>query len=160
MNKQHQAVANRVLTVVCTAVVMAAGIQNAHANAFRNPPGSSAALALDGAKTVMVDDASAICVNPANLADIDRASVQASLTLIKADASFDSPSVSADSRNTLKTLPNIYAVNPLGDGNIVFGLGITSPYGQSVEWAKSSTLPYFTEMTLVDITPTDRKSVV
>jgi long-chain fatty acid transport protein len=155
MSKQRQGMSNGVAIVVCTTVLATMGVHSARGHAFRNPPGSAEALALDGAKSVMVDDASAISVNPANLADIDRPTVSISLTLIEADASFTSTNgVVANAQNTLKTLANLYAATPLGDGDIVFGLGITTPYGQSVEWAKESRLPYFTEMFLVDIAPT------
>jgi len=140
----------------CTAIaLLKLGVQTTHANAFRNPPGSASALGVDGAKSVMVDDASAVSVNPANLSDLKTPTATASLTLIKTDVGFNSPlGFSADTRNTLKMLPDLYVATPLGEGAFVFGLGISTPYGQSVEWAKESTLPYFSEMILVDIAPT------
>jgi len=130
-------------------------VQSVLGHAFRNPPASSSALALDGGKSVMVDDISSISVNPANLTKVEERSVGIAVQFIKADASFSSPlGIDADSRNTLKILPDIYAATPLGEGGVVFGLAITTPYGQSVEWAKESTLPHFTEMIMVDIAPT------
>jgi long-chain fatty acid transport protein len=141
--------------MMVASIVMAVFVQSGLGNGFRNPPASSSALALDGAKSVMVDDVSAISVNPANLTQVSERTVGVALTFIKADASFSSPlGIDADSRNTLKILPDIYVATPLGEGGVVFGLGITTPYGQSVEWSKGSTLPYFSEMILVDIAPT------
>jgi len=129
-------------------------VQSVFGHAFRNPPASSSGIALDGAKSVMVDDVSAVSINPANLTGLDAPTVGVSVTFIEANASYTSPlGMSADTRNTLKILPDIFAATPLGDSGIVFGLGVTTPYGQSVEWAKESTLPYFTEMIMVDIAP-------
>ncbi len=154
MRERDIGVTDKLIVGICIAAVAGMSASNVFAHAFRNPPASSSALAVDGAKSVMVKDASAVSVNPANLTAIDGTSAAASLTLIKADYKFTSPlGMSADTRNTLKMLPNLYATTPLADG-IVFGLGITTPYGQSVEWAKESTLPYFNEMILINIAPT------
>lgn len=129
--------------------------QQSTANGFRNPPGSASALAVDGAKSVMVDDVSSISINPANLTKIKDTTTLISLTFINAESTFKSPlGFSADTRNSLKTLPDIYIAAPFKDDRFVAGLGITTPYGQSVEWAKESGLPYFTKMILVDIDPT------
>ena len=153
--RNHKPLSGSITTLACAIFIAAACTQTASANAFRNPPGSSSAIALDGAKSVMVDDASALSINPANLTKIDRPAAMVSFTFIDADATFKSPlGFEADTRNTFKTLPNIYIATPLDGGRIVAGVGITTPYGQSVEWSKESTLPFFTEMILVDIAPT------
>jgi long-chain fatty acid transport protein len=144
----------RVSSLLVATVLMAVGVQSVFGHAFRNPPPSSSGLALDGAKSVMVDDVSAVSINPANLTGLEKRAVGISVTFIEANASFTLPNgIGADSRDTLKILPDIFAATPLGDGDIVFGLGITTPYGQSVEWSKGSGLPYFTEMILIDIAP-------
>lgn len=142
-------------SVVVAAVITAMCVQSVLGHAFRNPPPSASGIVLDGAKSVMVDDVSSVSINPANLTGLDERTVGVSVTFIEANASYTSPlGMSADTRNTLKILPDIFAATPLGDSGVVFGLGITTPYGQSVEWAKESGLPYFTEMIMIDIAPT------
>jgi len=154
-NNRHQTATKTFTTVVCISVILTTCTQIATANAFRNPPGSASALALDGAKSVMVDDISSLSVNPANLTKTDKPTALVSFTFINAESTFISPlGFDADTRDSLKTLPNIYIATPLKGDTIVAGLGITTPYGQSVEWAKESGLPYFTEMILIDIAPT------
>ncbi len=125
-----------------------------YANAFRNPPGSSSALALDGAKSVMVDDASAISVNPANMSKNPKNTAMLAFTFIDGNSKFTSPQGrTTETRDSFVTLPDVYLIAPLGDSKFVSGLGITTPYGQSVKWPKESGLPYFTEMRLVDVAP-------
>ncbi len=143
------------IVFVCIALTLSALTVSSFANAFRNPPSSASALAVDGAKSVMISDASAISVNPARLTSLNGPSTTISLTFINGESTFTSPlGFSADTQNNLKYLPNFYAAMPITESGIVFGLGITTPYGQSVEWKKSSGLPYFSEMMLVDISPT------
>jgi long-chain fatty acid transport protein len=145
---------NQLLSIAVFASLLLA-TEHASANGFRNPPGSASAIGLDGAKSVLVDDVTAISVNPANLTQLKKPTASATITFIETGATFTSPmGQKSEARSTLKTLPNIHAAIPLGDGDMVFGLGITTPYGQSIEWSKGSSLPYFSEMVMVDISPT------
>ncbi len=136
-----------------SAFLLTAGSSRVAANAFRNPPPSASALALDGGKSVMVDDVSGQSANPALLVGTGKPDAAASITLIHAETEFTSAAgVKATTRNNLKTLPNIFAAIPV-NSDLAFGLAITTPYGQSVEWPRESGLPYFTELRLVDISP-------
>ena len=151
MMKQMAGVRNRMLIV--GALVLASSIPPAFANGFHNPPPGAEALALDGGKSVLVEDVTGLAANPALLSGLDHPEAAASITLIDAETSFTSATgVKSTTRSNLKTLPNLFAAVPVRD-NLVFGLGVTTPYGQSVEWSPGSGLPYFTELRLVDISP-------
>jgi len=136
-----------------SAFLLTAGNSRVAANAFRNPPPSASALALDGGKSAILDDVSGQSANPALLIGTENPDATASITLIYAETEFTSAAgVKSTTRNNLKTLPNLFAAIPV-NSNLVFGLAITTPYGQSVEWPRESGLPYFTELRLVDISP-------
>ena len=125
----------------------------AWANGFRNPPPGASALALDGAKSAMITDVTGQGVNPALLDGLDAPAAAASVTLIHGKTTFTSAmGPRASTRNNLKTLPDIFAAYPINE-HASFGLGVTTPYGQSIEWPRESGLPYFTEMRLVNISP-------
>ncbi len=125
-------------------------------NGFRNPPEGARALAL-GARSVMIDDASAIAHNPANLMQLEVPELLYSLTFgySRHEAQVPGGAKSSTTEN-LKMLPNFFIAAPWHDG--VIGLGVTTPYGQSTVWDKDSVFqyqaPYFAEMRLVNINPT------
>lgn len=130
----------------------------AWAHGLRNPPEGAAALGHDGGKVVLVDDASAIAHNPANLADLKQGQVLPAVTLIHSDTKFTSPAGSAETDDPWKVLPNVFAAWPVDKGNYVVGFGLTTPFGQSTVWdgdgAFRYSAPYKSEMTVVDFNPT------
>ncbi|MDP6490692.1 MAG: outer membrane protein transport protein [Kiritimatiellia bacterium] len=64
---------------------------------------------------------------------------------------------SEDSDVALAMLPAIYGTMPLDEGNAVVGIGLTTPYGQSMEWGRGGLLdgatPDFAQMMTANIAP-------
>ncbi len=127
------------------------------ANGFRNPPESAGALSRDGGKLLSVSDASAVAVNPANLADLDQAEAVFSLTLVRGETEFASPAGETATDDPWKMLPNLFAAWPIEKGRWVAGVGISTPFGQSTIWKKDSILrysaPYHAEIRMVNVNP-------
>jgi len=139
-------------------MVLCATALAAQANGFRNPPESASALGRDGGKLTQAGDPSAVAVNPANVADAKAVEVQGSLTLIHTETDYTSPLGSATTEDPWKALPNAFAVIPAPELDLVVGVGITTPFGQSTVWDEDSifryTAPYYAELTVVDLNPT------
>jgi long-chain fatty acid transport protein len=147
----------RVTLALCL-VVGAASCHTASAQAFRNPPESAAALSLLGGHYALLDDPSALSFNPANLGWQEDVEALASVTMVLPDVKFRSPlgfSESADDDSVY--LPNVHAVVPL-QGNLVAGLGVTTPFGQSTKWSKTGPVsmlaPYHAELLTMKVNPT------
>lgn len=168
---------NTKLTIygVKTAVFAAlmAGMHSAYADGYRNPPPTAEGIAKSGANSVFVDDASAISYNPANLAFQTNQSLVIGTTFARTETDYSTmipdfstlpPTLtpfSATSDGDWNVLPNLYFSMPVGDG-IVFGLGITTPYGQGISWDGFEALlpppvegmvPYEATAMVVDFTP-------
>lgn len=127
-------------------------------NGFRNPPEGAAALGHSGGKLVLTEDASAISQNPANLTKLNKTEAEVAVTLVDTKTDYSSPFGSASTDDPWKVLPNLFVATPFDNGNYVAGLGVTTPFGQSMVWdtdgAFRYTAPYFTEMKLVNVNPT------
>ena len=144
--------------VVATLMVAYFAASSVHAEGFRNPPPGAAGLGRSGVWIAQSDDASAVSYNPANLVDVDGASVVAGFSLASTKTEFDSASgVSAESEDPWQILPNLYGACPMQDQRMALGIGITTPYGQSMEWDESGPfrydVPYFAEIRLVNVNP-------
>jgi long-chain fatty acid transport protein len=87
----------------------------------------------------VVDDASAISYNPANLAFQTNVSVVVDITLARQKTNFKSATtgVSADSDGDWNALPNLFVSMPVGDSGLVCGLSISTPFGQGIEYKKN-----------------------
>lgn len=148
----------RPTTVLVVCLCMVVATMAVFAEGFRNPP-DGAALGHVGGKIVFSDDASAIAHNPANLVDLEGPEAQATLTLLHSKAEYESAAgTSAETEEPWKWLPNLYFAWPLQDGQFAAGVGVTTPFGQSTEWSKTSvfqyTAPYFAELRVVNVNPT------
>ncbi len=147
---------NRMMTAT-VAVLFLTLVGESLANGFRNPPESAAGLGLDGGKLVFTEDAAAVSVNPANLADQDQASTLLGVTLIDAKTDYNSPAGSASTDDPWKVLPNAFAAAPVGEQGVVLGVGITTPFGQSTVWEKDSifryTAPFEAELSVINLNP-------
>lgn len=138
------------------------------ADGYRNPPPTAEGIAKAGAHSVFVDDASAVSYNPANLGMQTGQSLVVAATFARAENTytpFGSP-VSFSSDADWNVLPNLYYAAPVADGMVV-GLGVTTPYGQSVAWNaadfqslagappfQSPVVPYDASILLVNFNPT------
>ena len=145
--------------------MLGAMVQGVHADAYRNPAPTAEGIAKAGANMVFVDDASAISYNPANLARQTNASVVISAAFAQAENTYSpTPGVNIVSDDPWVVLPNLYYSMPAAEG-IVWGLGITTPFGQGVSWDAASLQPppflvlpdtailYEAEMAVVNLNP-------
>lgn len=128
------------------------------AQGFRNPPEGAAALGRAGGKVVFSDDASAVSHNPANLVDLGEPQALAALTVLHAETDYDGPAgPSATTEEPWKFLPNLYGAWPVSGKDVVIAVGVTTPFGQSTEWDKSSpfryTAPYLAQLVVVNVNP-------
>lgn len=129
-------------TIIVCVLMLSAVVMNSFADGYRNPPPTAEGIAKSGANMVFVDDASAISYNPANLAFQKESSFVLDVTIARAENTFDSssPSAGADkavSDDSWQPLPNLFLSMPLKDSGLAVGLGITSPFGQGVEYDKA-----------------------
>ncbi len=143
-----------------TALMVCTVVNSALANGFRNPPEGAAALGRSGAKITQVDDPSAVAINPANLAGARKMDAGAGVTLIQSSVEFRGSDGRRDETDdSIKAIPNVFGVVPLqGKGGWVFGIGLTSPWGQATEWPESGavagTAPYIAKLTTANLNPT------
>ncbi len=144
---------------LCVTAVLAMALcaSSALADGFRNPPPGAAGLGRGNAFAAQADDASAVSYNPANLAFLAAPEIEVALTLASMETELRAAAgFAAASDDAWQVLPNIYYALPLSD-NVVGGLGLTTPFGQSVEWAQDSGVamvsPYFAQMSLVNFNP-------
>lgn len=150
-------------------VFLAAGI-SALADGYRNPPDGALALGRIGGRIVDVDDASAVLHNPANLADLDKITIQPAVTFGYSEKRFtDLQGNHTTTEDPWRMLPSANATMPLKPGVLTLGVGLSVPYGQSTRWDENSlfryTAPYYARMKVIDLSPaigvkvTDRISV-
>lgn len=133
---------------------------------FQNPPQGAAASAQAGAFAAQADDATAITHNPAGLTQMSGTSVLLAPDFIYPSTKFYAPGGGTEkAKEALHILPSLYFATDLNKTNWRFGLGITTPFGQSTEWPKNSLLRYsdtsgirhsetFSELKLIDVNPT------
>lgn len=139
----------------CAAVLSLAS--NALADGYRNPP-PGPALGRSGNATAWVDDPTAILYNPANLADAREAASLISLSLARTRIDWSLPGgPSASSRSEWQALPNAFVAWPIENSPWTAGVGLTTPFGQSVEWPKDNPFryesPYFAQIAMLNLTP-------
>ena len=123
-------------------------------------PDSAEALSIVGGRFANLDDASAVRVSPANIADRMEAELLFNTAIWHGDISFDSASGAAVKRQDPWIFPgSLYAILPIKPGEVVFGLGISTPFGLSCNFPKDMdprlryTLAYESSLLAVDITP-------
>jgi long-chain fatty acid transport protein len=128
------------------------------ANGFRNPPEGASAFGHNGGKLILTEDASTIAHNPANAARMTNSQALVAATVINTETDFSSPMVSDSTEDSLKVLPNVFAVMPIENTRYVAGIGLTTPFGQSTVWDKDGAFryiaPYRAQMTVVNVNPT------
>lgn len=139
-----------VLAVAFSTSVFAAG--------FRNPPEGAATLGRASGRIALADDASAISANPANLSGLKGSELLVSVMAAHSETEYSGVSGSGTTREPWKLLPSAFAVWPTEREGVVAGLGITTPFGQSMAWEKDGpfryTAPHFVEVRLLDFKPT------
>ncbi len=145
------------MQLAAPALALALSVSSAVADGFRNPPPGAAGLGRGNAFAAQVDDASAVSYNPANLGFLTAPEAEVALSLVSSETKFRAAAgFAADSDNAWQVLPNVFVAWPLAE-KVVGGLGLTTPFGQSVEWDKDSGVarisPYFARMSLLNVNP-------
>ena len=144
--------------------LMTAGLgQNVMADGYRNPPMTAEAIGKSGNGIVFSDDASAAAYNPANLAFQKDGSFVGGLTFAHLEHTYTAgiTGEKAVADDPWTPLPNIFLSQLLGESGVVFGLGITTPYGQGSEYGRDALQDpifrpnpiYEARLALVDINP-------
>lgn len=127
----------------------------ARADGFRNPPPGAAGLGRANAFAAQVDGPLALSYNPANLAGITNWQAEASLSWARSENRWRSSlGFSAATDDEWLALPNLYAGGPIAE-RWALGLGLTTPYGQAVDWGALSPVarvsPYYAKMAFVEM---------
>lgn len=129
------------------------------ADGLRNPPPDAVGLGRAGVVIAQSSDASAVFYNPANLALLKNDSMEAAVSIAHSKADYSRPGYSASSDTEWQMLPNLFAAFPTqwGDKKFTFGLGVTTPFGQGMDWPQDSFVkynaPYSAQMSLVNVNP-------
>jgi len=129
------------------------------ADGLRNPPPGAVGLGRAGVAIAESADASAIFYNPANLALIQGNSVEAAVSIAHSTMDYSRPGYSVSSDTDWQVLPNLFVASPMqyGGKNFSLGLGLSTPFGQGIDWAKDSfvkyNVPYSAQMSMVNINP-------
>lgn len=159
MTKQMNRIGFNVLTCL-----IAVGLESSLlADGYRNPPMTAEAIGKSGNAIVFADDASAATYNPANLAFQQNGSFVGSLTFAHLEPTYTA-GITGDKAvadDPWQPLPNLFYSKPLDVANLVFGLGITTPYGQGSEYDRDALHDpnfrpnpvYKARLALVDINP-------
>lgn len=155
MHLEAVARAARVLSIGLIVAVSCSG--TARADGFRNPPPGGEGLGRSGAFAAQVEGPLSVHFNPANLGDAKKGvETEVSLALAHTKTTWEGAGRSFDSEDPWQVLPNLFASWKAADG-VGVGLGLTTPYGQSVEWDGQSPFryaaPYWAQMTMININP-------
>ncbi len=110
--------------------VMGVLVDGVRADGYRNPPPTAAGIGKSGVNRVFVDDASAISYNPANLTLVDGGSLVVDMTIAHTESTYNGPHGKVRPDDPWQPLPNTYVAMPSRQDGIVFGFGISTPYGQ------------------------------
>jgi len=147
--------------ILTGALLLLYGSGLCRAEGYRNPPASASSLARSGAATAFINDPSTVALNPANMAMMSSSEGQIAINAVNTRVTFNP----ADGANSVKSpdnwqfLPNFFGVFPLKENErgMTAGLGLTTPYGQSVEWPEHGALqysvPYSIRMRLLNVNP-------
>lgn len=146
-----------VMKLAASTLAMVLSVSSSLADGFRNPPPGAAGLGRGNAFAAQADDASAVSYNPANLGFLTAPEVEVALSLVSSETKVRAAAgFAADSDNAWQALPNVFVAWLLSE-KVVGGLGLTTPFGQSVEWDKDSGVarvsPYSAQMSLLNFNP-------
>lgn len=132
---------------------------SAQAEGFRSPTIGAAGLGSSGGRIVFIDDASATTHNPANLTKLERWEASFEPTLVYHSVEYRSPlGGTASTEDPWKPLPHFFAAGPVIKDKAALGIGLTVPYGLSVDWgdggALASLAPHYVDLKSFNIGPT------
>ena len=123
-------------------------------------PDSAQALGIVGGRYANLSDASAVRVSPANIMQIQKTELLMNTAVWNGDIRFTQNSGQTVQMNKPWVFPaSMYFVQPIIDGRLSFGLGVSTPYGMAASYPQNMSaplryaLPYSTNLLTVDITP-------
>lgn len=130
--------------ILSAAVTLAAGpALDAPAEGFRAPTAGTAGLGATGGRIAFIDDASAVFHNPANLVELPAWEAAAEPTFVYHSVRYESPAGNtAETTDPWKILPHFFAGGPIADGRFAAGLGVSVPFGLSVDWGNGDALRF------------------
>ncbi len=117
-----------------TSLAMASG---AYAGGYRVSIQGQQALGMGHAGVAMSDSAETVFFNPAAMTRLEsEQQLTAGITFLSGETIFqnETTGATADTDNPIGTPLNVYFVSSPEDDNFAFGLGLYTPYGNSVEW--------------------------
>jgi len=121
-------------------LLLSVSITPAFGQAFRAPVPGVFGIGRAGGKIAHVDDASAVTHNPANLVELSSAEVEIDPQLLYIKSEFTTSAAvggSTETRSPWKLLPSVWAGTPMPNSPIWMGLGITVPWGVSMDYQGS-----------------------
>jgi long-chain fatty acid transport protein len=128
--------------LVATAVATSLAAIPSLGEGFRSPTIGTYGLGISGGRSAYVDDASAVTHNPANLLDLNTWEVSAEPTIVHHEVKFTNPAGgTAQTKDPWKFLPQFFTAGKVND-SVALGLGITVPYGLSIDWEPQGALRY------------------
>lgn len=141
------------------ALILLGGLEYSFSQGFRNPPEGAASISQAGAFIAQCDDASAITHNPAGLVNVEGQQILTGNTFLLPVTSYKSAAFSSDKEFIPGYLPYFYYSGDLGTQDLRLGIGISSPYGQTIEWSYDSVrhwnyeVPYYSSMRMANFSP-------
>ncbi|MCM8821957.1 MAG: outer membrane protein transport protein [Candidatus Omnitrophica bacterium] len=127
---------------------------------YRNPPAGTLSLMNAGTFAAQADDASACVLNPAGLALLKKSQFHTGTLGLFSETKYSDNTISTKKENNFSLLGNVYIGFVPEKSKLRFGFGITSPYGQQIQWNRQITetfwaynVPYYGEMRFITITP-------
>jgi long-chain fatty acid transport protein len=128
-------------------LILALPVNNAFAagsGAFRLEVADAAAMGKGAAVVAQADNPAAIYYNPAGMTQLDgKLNLSLGASLIQPFTNYkDNSGNETEMRRQLFTIPNIFAVTNFGLEKFAFGIGETSNWGTSTEWAEDSFSKY------------------
>ncbi len=132
---------------------------NTRGEGFRSPTTGAAGLGATGGKIAFIDDASAVFHNPANLLELRDWEAAVEPTLVYHDVEFRRPDgARARTEDPWKILPHFFVGGPILDDRVALGLGVSVPFGLSVDWGSGGALRYvgprYVELQTFNFNPT------
>jgi long-chain fatty acid transport protein len=123
-------------------------------------PDSAQGLATVGGRFANLNDASAVRVSPANIAGMTESQILLNAAAWNGDIRFNSTNASSVKMTESWIFPgSLYGVVPIIPGKMVFGMGISTPFGLAMSYPKNMdvgirySVPYKSSLLAVDITP-------
>ncbi|MDA7891576.1 outer membrane protein transport protein, partial [Akkermansiaceae bacterium] len=125
---------------------------------LRNLPTSAQSQGMVGSNLALSRDPSVARLNPANMLDLDRSSIQFTLNGLYGQTDFDSPGRNDSMKSEWIPIPSFHFVHrPSSDSKWAFGIGANAPFGLALEWPREGafqfTAPYESDLKYITLNP-------